>query len=122
MNAHKWSVAAIALCLGSMVCTARTIIIDKRDGGPNGFNRVWEYHDYKVDKHILYCRGAGYEACEWTHSPEIVRGYPRLIEYAEQRIAAGELSGSYSEEIDGVLCTVQWEAQDPYNATITLED
>ncbi|GBD07202.1 hypothetical protein HRbin21_01018 [bacterium HR21] len=111
-------VAGVALA--SALVSARTIIIVKVNGGPSGFNRVSEVHTENESK--LTCYGSGSTACEWTVKPQLVRGYPRLIEYAETQIAEGNLVGTYTEMIDGVPCTVRWEAQDVYNAEIVLED
>lgn len=118
------SVIALIALLATAASHARTIVIIKERGGIFGYLYVNERHigEKGQDYHELKCTEPGFTACRWTHPPTIVRGFPRLIEYAEERIAAGELTGSYSETIDGVVCTVRWEAQDTRNATITLED
>jgi len=96
------------------------VIVEKKDGGPRGYNEVTEVHDKDSDYHYLGCQDEGWEACAWTVPPEAHAGFPELIDYAEARIAEGKLTGTYSQKFDGKLCFVKWTAQDLYNLRIEL--
>ncbi len=94
------------------------IIVEKKDGGLKGYNKVVEVHEDSL--HSLRCQGEGWEACAWTMPPDAHHGFPELIDYAEARIAEGKLTGTYSQKFDGKLCFVKWTAQDLDNLRIEL--
>jgi len=115
-------ILSILLLLFGNILFSKTndkIIVEKGGGFLGGYDRVNEWHFYdeecKCTVHKLSCWDPGTEACRWTNPPRVMR----LIDYAEEQISKGVLSGFYEQIIDGVLHTVEWSASDIYNANIT---
>lgn len=108
---------AMALALATNAAAeTRTILVDKQDGGEWGYNSVSEYHEQWAGGsfHSLTCCDPGSSGCDWRIRPTIM-----LIPYAESRIDAGELSGTYSIVHMGTIYNVAWEAADARNCKIT---
>ena len=103
------------------------ISVTKAGGGKNGYDYVSEEHDGSF--HTLSCSGEGYAPCEWTVKPEFtgpnsVAPWEDLEQYAITQVQAGNLQGTYTNnvEINGDLWnrSVQWDGQDTLNIDIDL--
>lgn len=104
----------IMICASSSVLTGRTYTVIRERGGPDGYRKVIESHD--ASSSSLECYDPGYTTCGWVQHPY---NRPRLIGYADQKIADGILNGIYWEIHNGVRYTVEWVAIDSYNVRIT---
>lgn len=105
-----------------------TIVIGKTNGGPSGYNTVIEKHDGN-NNHSLACYDPGYSCCEWMNPPHIVGPHSNpewsdLEQYANNQVAAGNLSGNYTSniEINGDLWnrSVQWSGTSISNVSMTI--
>ena len=95
---------------------SRDIIVERVNGGQNGYNVVKEHHDdggfLRGKKSILQCFDPGNIQCQWNIDPrtlpEIVNTgveYKDLQDYAEDKIKNGVPSGTFADPkaYNGVL-------------------
>ncbi len=68
--------------------------IEKKNGGPCGYNKVTESHT--ANGHDLTCSGSGNEKCTWEYPPKMVDGKPvqSIMEVIEQQITNGFKGGT----------------------------
>ena len=107
------------ICGASSLFANRTYEVTRENGGANGYQSVHEWHgSYRS---TLDCSDPGFSACEWVLDPSKM---PRIIGYADHQIALGVYSGTHTEIVGMVKCTVTWEASSTGYAHIveTQED
>lgn len=113
----------IAICFVAMITPLATYADIYRkiqqDKGPNGFQRVDQIDNTTTGEHLLTCIGQGNIECKWDPVPPgPIEG---LFDYADDQIANGVLSGSFTETDDTTRYELTWNATDPNNINVTVE-
>lgn len=106
MRYVKKIVAAGLIIASTQTLMSGTISIIRSGGGPNGYNKVTEFHAHGGSHHSLICSGVGYDKCEWIRIPKYSSGpggssvgIEDLVQFAESRLSKGSTSGSHTANL-----------------------
>lgn len=126
----------------SIVSSARTIVIKKINGGKDGYGMIKEEHAGKSlfglskNRSMLICLDSGLLKGEWNTDPYSFEDmkvpksnmkvrYEDLIDFAEEMIARGIKSGTFSFKQDILgdrwKKTINWESDTLSNRVYTID-
>jgi len=132
----KYLIAIITICFFSINTTlfSYDVVVNRNNGGQNGYKVVQENHDTNDGTSNLNCQDPGHSSCDFVSAPEDVHNlqtgngtdipWEDLENYAIDEIDLGNLTGNHTANItlDGELWyrSVSWDATGSYDNEITI--